>query len=297
MIGAAVALLTSLAWAGSSVIIKFLTARIDSLSLNTIRMWVGSLTLLSLILLSGKQSLLIGTPLTSLVYVILSGITAMALGDTLYIKSLSLLDASISFALSQCTFVVLTVLIAVMFMGESITWITAIGAAFVIFGICMIAVPEGGKGATDPVRRKITGYGSILILAAASAWTAAVVLLKVGTAGMDPVVAAEIRITASAVALSFAAFLRRDKGAMQFREYGSKDLSLTATTGVLTYGVAAVGYVMAIQLIGAGKTALLTSTAPLFVLPLSIIFLKERPTRLTIAGILVCVAGICLVVV
>ena len=39
-----------------------------------------------------------------------------------------------------------------------------------------------------------------------------------------------------------------------------------------------------IQLIGVGRTVLLTTTAPLFVLPFSILILKETPMRYTIAG-------------
>jgi drug/metabolite transporter (DMT)-like permease len=73
-------------------------------------------------------------------------------------------------------------------------------------------------------------------------------------------------------------------------------VTLAASAGILTYGVAAVGYVAAIQMIGAGKTVLLTTTAPLFVLPFSIFILKEKPTYYTIAGIVLCVGGIGLVV-
>lgn len=295
MLGAGIALLTALAWAGSSTITKLLTAKIDTLSLNTIRMWVGSLILLIIIFLFDKEGELMNTPLPSLVYVMFSGIAAMAIGDTLYIKSLSMLDASIAFPVAQCSFVVLTLLVSVLFLGESFTWITVPGAFLVILGICMIAVPER-RIKIYPSQQKITGRGIILILVAAVAWAAATIMLKIGATGMDPFVAAGIRISASAIALSFVAFLRRNKGTLQFREYGLKSLALTATTGVLVYGVAAVGYVTAIQLIGAGKTALLTTTAPLFMLPFSIIFLKERPTRFTIIGIFVSVGGICLVV-
>ena len=294
MIGAGIALLTSLAWAGSSTITKLLTSRIDTLSLNTIRMWVGSLILLAIIFLFDKEGEIMNIPLLSLVYVIFSGIAAMAIGDTLYIKSLSILDASIAFPLSQCAFVVLTVTVATLFLGEPITWIIASGAIFVVLGICMIAVPEN-KIKAYPTPKKITGNGIILILTASIAWTTATILLKIGTAGMDPFVAADIRISAAAIVLSFLVFFRRNKGAMQFRKYGTKNLMLTATTGLLTYGVAAVGYVTAIQLIGVGKTALLTSMAPLFVLPFSIVFLKEKPTSFTIIGIFISVGGICLV--
>ena len=128
MLGASIALLTALAWAGSSIILKLLTAKIDTLSLNTLRLWVGSLLLLAIIPLSGRGGDLVHTPLRPMIYVIASGVIAMAVGDTIYIKSLSILDASIAFPIAQCSFPVLTVIVAVLLLGESFTWITAAGA-------------------------------------------------------------------------------------------------------------------------------------------------------------------------
>jgi len=78
-------------------------------------------------------------------------------------------------------------------------------------------------------------------------------------------------------------------------KYGFKILAMVVAAGVLTYGVAAVGYVTAIQMIGAAKTVLVTTTAPILVLPFSILFLKERPGGTTVAGVLSCIVGICCV--
>ena len=295
MLGAGIAIITALAWAGSSIILKSLTTRIDTLSLNTLRLWVGSLILLAFIPLSGRGADFIHTPFLPLVYVIASGIIAMAIGDSIYIKSLSLLDASIAFPIAQCSFPVLTVLVAVFFLGETFTWSTGAGAGLVVLGIYLIAA-AGKRAKIPPVQGTVTWKGVICALTAAAAWTAAVATLKIGVVGMDAFVAAGIRIPASAIVLSALAVCRRKKGTLQLREYGLRAIGLAAAAGILTYGVAAVGYVTAIQLIGAGRTVLLTTTAPLFVLPFSILILKETPTRYTIAGTFVCVAGICLVV-
>ena len=46
-----------------------------------------------------------------------------------------------------------------------------------------------------------------------------------------------------------------------------------------------------------GENVLLTASAPLFTLPLSILILKEKPTRFAIRGIIISVLGVCLVVV
>jgi len=252
--------------------------------------------LLTIISLTGRYAEFIHTPLLPLLYVISSGIMAMAVGDSIYIKSLSILDASIAFPIAQCSFVVLTVIVAVFIMGEPFTWLNGVGAGLVVLGIYLIAAMGNSKEKPSG-ERSVTRRGVILTLVAAIMWTAATITLKIGVKDMDAFVAAGFRISTSAILLSFITFPRGKKGILQFKENGLRSIILAATAGILTYGVAAVGYVKAIQMIGAGRTVLLTTTAPLFVLPFSIFILKEKPTLYAIAGIFICVGGIYLVVV
>ncbi|MBS4021318.1 MAG: EamA family transporter [Dethiobacter sp.] len=51
----------------------------------------------------------------------------------------------------------------------------------------------------------------------------------------------------------------------------------------------------AMQLIGAGRTVLISASAPLFVMPFSVMVLKEKPTLYATIGVLVCVSGVVLV--
>jgi DME family drug/metabolite transporter len=292
--GAGIAFLCALAWAGSSTILKLLTASIDTLSINTLRLWVGSLLIFGFVFLSGRGSGFMGLELGPMVYVISSGILAMAFGDSIYIKSLSLLDASIAFPLAQCSFPLMAVVAAVLFLGESFTWLNGIGAVLVVGGIYLIVVLGKPRDA-DGQKKGISGIGVILSFVSALAWTGSTVLLKIGVIGMDPFVAAGSRILASAIFLSGLVVFKR-QGLSNLARFDLKSVTLAASAGILTYGVAAVGYVAAIQMIGAGKTVLLTTTAPLFVLPFSIFILKEKPTYYTIAGIVLCVGGIGLVV-
>lgn len=294
MIGPIFALLTALSWAGSGIILKFLSARIDSLSINRIRLWVGSLMLLAFVVLSGRSADLIRTPLLPLVYVAISGVVAVAVGDTVYIKSLSFLDVSQAYPIAQSSFPVLTLLVALLILHEPFTWVTGVGAVLVVVGIYLIAA-AGRKPEACSTSGKVSGKGVILAIIAAVAWTTGAATLKLGAADMDTFVAAAIRIGASAIALSCFLPSRTGEGRLQLKRHGVRNTLLAASGGIISYGVAAVCYVMAIQLIGAGRTVLLTGTAPLFLLPMSIFILKEKPTRCAIAGIFVCIAGIYLV--
>ena len=287
-------MLCALAWSGSSTILKLLTTRIDTVSINTVRLWVGSLLILGFVILSGRWVEFFQSPAGPLLYVIGSGLLAMAIGDSIYIKSLSLLDASIAFPLSQCSFPLMTVMMAVLFLGEPFTWYNGIGSVLIVLGIYLIAA-LGNTRAPNITRNGVNKKGVLLAFLAAVIWTVSSVLLKIGVREMDPFVAAGFRITASAILLSVFVGVNKTRSSKLAR-FDLKNLVLASSAGILTYGVAAVGYVAAIQMIGIGKTVLLTATAPLFVVPFSMLILKERPAPHTVFGIFLCVGGVCLVV-
>lgn len=283
--------MTALAWATSTIILKMLVARIDVFTLNSIRLWVGSLVLVTIIVASGRGTDYLHTPLAPFLLVAASGVMAMAVGDTFYIKSLSLIDASKAFSIAQCSFPIMASFVAVLFLGEAFTWMTAIGAAMVVYGIYLIAAK--GKRAPDlSPPQPAAARGVAMALTAATAWTAATASLKIGTLEMDAFVAAGIRIPIAASLLTLLVICRGQAGAFRLRIYGTRNIAMMAAAGMLTYGVAAVGYVTAMQMIGAARTVLITTTAPVFVLPFSILLLKEKPGGYTIAGVLICVAGV-----
>ncbi len=62
--------------------------------------------------------------------------------------------------------------------------------------------------------------------------------------------------------------------------------------GVVGTGAGSLMYLYALQEIGAGKAAVLSSSSPLFALPLGAIVLKEPITRWVAIGTLLAVTGI-----
>jgi drug/metabolite transporter (DMT)-like permease len=290
MLGVIIALGASLAWAGSSVLLMYLSSRIDSISVNTMRLWVGMIALLSLVLFTGRAGDILHTPILPILMVVASGILSNTIGDTIYIQSLSYLDVSISYPISQSAFPLLTLLAAIFFLNESFTLLNILGAVCVIAGIFMIV-----RNNKKAVISKNTGKGVAMTLIAAILWAAGSITLKIGLTQVDTFVAAAIRVTVSAMILTTVAFSGKNTERLKLKTYGSRNLVLVASAGLLTYGIGAIGYVTAMNLIGAGKTTLLTASAPVFLLPLSILILKERLSLLALLGVFVAVAGICLV--
>jgi drug/metabolite transporter (DMT)-like permease len=294
--GVAMALLASIGWAGSSVILKYLTGKVDTVVINTLRLWTGTTVLVIFVVLSGKYTDVTTISSSALGYIVVSGIVAMAVGDTIYIKSLSLLDASIAFPIAQCSFVLFSGVAAIMLLDEPYTWATFVGAVLVMGGIYLIATGSDNKA--KPINfQKVSLTGIIVALAASICWTTSAITLKIGSIGLDAFVVASIRILLASLVLTLLTMLRSKTITIKLNQYSSSTLLLIAAAGILTYGIAGVAFVLAIQLIGAGKSVLLTTTAPLFALPLAIIFLKERPAKATFLGVVICICGVYFVVI
>jgi len=294
MMGAVYALTASLSWAISSAILKHLTTRIDTLLLNTLRLCIASLVLLTLTFLLGRGNEFVGIPLMSLVYLIISGVIALAIGDILYIKSLSHLNVSQAFPVAQCSNPVFTMILALSLLGESFTWVTILGAFLALLGVYLITSRQTTQGINSSPNRT-RGKGIILALTAGAAWSIATVTIKLGAMEMDPLVAAAIRMSSATIAVLPFTLSQRKKGTLQLRKYGSRSLTLALTSGIIDYALGVTLFITAIQLIGAGKSVVLAATSPLLLLPFSVFILKERLTKLTLMGILTGVTGICLV--
>jgi len=293
LIGALCALGVALTWAGGSIILKFLTVKIDALSLSTLRLWFISLCLLAFIPLSGRSAEFMHTPLQSVVYVAISGVFAFAIGDAIYIKSLSFLDVSQAYPTAICSQPVFTMFLAVLLLKESFTWLTGVGAFLVLLGVYLITT--GKKSEADSASGGISRKGVILAITAAVLWAIAASTLKMGVIGLDPFVAVAIRMPSGAIVLSLFTLTQKRRGTLQFQRYGSRSVALAATEGLLSLGIGGVLFVLGTQLIGVGRTVLLSSVSPLFLLPFSVLFLKEKLTGYALVGILICVAGIYLV--
>ena len=83
MLGVFIALGASLAWAGSSILLKYLSSRIDAIAVNMMRLWVGMMALIILVFAVGRAGDILHTPLLPILLVVASGILSNAIGDTI----------------------------------------------------------------------------------------------------------------------------------------------------------------------------------------------------------------------
>jgi len=188
----------------------------------------------------------------------------------------------------------LTTVVAILLLAGPFTWVNVVGAILVVVGLYLMVILGRGRATAD-VAGSNNPKGVALAFLAAALWTMGTIALRLGATEIDAFVAAAIRVPIAAIALTGLRFGQKRREALQFKKYGLRNVGLAVAAGVLMYGVAAVGYVVAIQMLGVGRAVLITAVAPIFVLPFSIFLLKEKPMIWAIAGVVLSVVGVLLV--
>ncbi len=113
-------------------------ANVDSTLATTVRALVMAVFLFLVSVLLGKFRLLAGITNQALLFIVLSGL-AGALSWLFYFYALKLGPASGVVALDRLS-VVFAIVLAFLFLSESLTWRTGVGAALITLGAILVAL-------------------------------------------------------------------------------------------------------------------------------------------------------------
>ncbi len=292
--GAAAALASSALWAMTSVLLASQSGRLRPLMMSAVRSLTASLMLIGLLVATAGLVQLREMTLITGVSMMGSGIIGQAVGDTLYINALGHLGVSRTFPITNSAYPFITFLLAVALLGEAVTWTLPIGGALIVAGITWIVLEQRRADAASEVKIELV-RGVIFALAAASAWATATVWLRGQQGNLDALGAASVRIPAASVAVWATIAMSRGRGHEPPRPITPRSLAIVAAAGVLGTGLGSILFIYAVDEIGAAKTAFLTTSAPVFALPMGVLFLSEKLTPRTLLGTAVTIAGIWLV--
>jgi len=293
-VGAAAALASSALWAMTSVLLASQSGRLRPLMMSAVRSLTASLMLIGLLVATAGLVQLREMTLITGVSMMGSGIIGQAVGDTLYINALGHLGVSRTFPITNSAYPFITFLLAVALLGEAVTWTLPIGGALIVAGITWIVLEQRRADAASEVKIELV-RGVIFALAAASAWATATVWLRGQQGNLDALGAASVRIPAASVAVWATIAMSRGRGHEPPRPITPRSLAIVAAAGVLGTGLGSILFIYAVDEIGAAKTAFLTTSAPVFALPMGVLFLSEKLTPRTLLGTAVTIAGIWLV--
>jgi DME family drug/metabolite transporter len=277
-------------WAASTVGLRSQTARVPVLALNAIRTAYASVVVLLGLLVLGRLGDLLTVAPGALLGLLGSVLVGKALGETLHIRAMHAIGVSRALPISS-SYPILASILAALFLNEALTPKTFVGILLVVVGVYLVAFPRPRGKIKETISAPVR-TGVLFALCAALCWSLSTVLVRPALDLIDPILANGVRLPV-ACALLTALSLRGERGANPFA-YGWRAGAVLAVAGVLS-GISGAFWLYAVSEAGAAKAATLSSTAPIFAAPLSVLLLGERLTAQIALGTLVTVVGIWLV--
>ena len=290
MLGTLYGLLCAASWAIGSITMRDLSRKLDPFALNAPRVTVGALLLAAIAATTGRLRGYGTMPPEQWTLLVGSMLVGGFLGDSAYVLSIVRIGVSRAFPIAA-TYPALTLVLAVLLYDEPITWLLILGVLLTIVGV--MAISQGRSAASVAELRETKASGITWALAASVLWAASTAMLQPGLRGLDALAAAAIRLPVLALALWIAVAMRGSWP--QLAQLTGAEWLTLVVGGLIGWGLGSLLFVMSVKTIGSAMAAVITSTSPLFALPMSLFFLKERSDWRVALGTGLAVAGIILV--
>jgi len=287
VIGISAALGSAASWAVGAILFK----RIGEIATPfgmTLSKGIVSIFLLGIVLFFlGYDSI----PMKSVLFLCLSGILGIAIGDTLFFAALQDLgpNALIVFFMSGQ---ILTALLAVFFLGEIPpvkTWIgiiiTTSGIATVLWAKILMDNEKRSSGLRGIL------FGTLFMIS----MSVSVIIAKPALESVSTVWATFIRMAAGTAGMIILGLATGKMNEWVAPFLNKKMITFfISSVFVVTFG----GFwlsIVAIKYVDVAIANTLGATEPLFILPLTFFFLKERITKMESIGTILAVSGVILI--
>jgi drug/metabolite transporter (DMT)-like permease len=283
-LGALCALGSAMTWAVTSLIVRSLIPRFGSVAVNAARSLLAGGLLVVWVVATGGLPAMLATPGHVLLMLVVSIVFAIGIGDTAFFESTRSLGLGRAMTIAT-SYPVAAAILAALFLAEPITAPIATGTLLTLGGLALVVGARMEPVAGEPR----PGVGVAAAAIAALAWAISIVLVKAPLREVDAVTAQAIRLPIAGLLLWATPWSRGAVAA--FRASDRASLSRLAVLSVIT-AVSAAMFMVSVKYAGVTVAAVLSSTAPLFAVPLGILFLGERLSPTAAVGAAVTVIGI-----
>ncbi len=281
-IGIAAALGSAASWAVGSILFKQLGERISPLAMTLAKGSV-SVVFLGLTFIFTKYE---GVERQPLLLLILSGLLGISLGDTFFFEALQDLGPH-ALVLLLMLGQVFTVVLAVLFLGETLTLPAWTGIVLVVLGISVVLSTKLSSEKQASGLRGIA-FGLLAVLC----MSVSIVIAKKGLESISAMEATFIRMLSGTLGMLVfgLATHRLGRWVIPFQDIKLVSLFLVSVC-IVTFG----GFwlsLVSIKYVDLAIANTLNSTEPLFILPLAAIFLREKMTMGALVGTVLTISGI-----
>jgi DME family drug/metabolite transporter len=281
--GALCALGAALAWAVTSLLARTLIAQYGSVTINAVRSGIAGMLLVTLVAATDGPGTLIAMSGVTFVLLAVSIAAAIGVGDTVFFESTRAIGLGRAMTIAT-TYPVGAALLAAALLDEPITGTVVAGTLLTLGGVALIVA---GRSAEARPERLWFGVGTAMV--ASAAWAVSVVMMKPPLQEIEALTAQAVRLPVASALLWLTPWARGAGTAL--RDAGRGPLARLVVLSIVTAG-SSVLFAAGLKYAGVAIGAVLSSTAPLFALPLGVIFLGERVSVSMVGGALLAVAGI-----
>ena len=293
LIGEAFALVNAVLWALTGIFIKRAGPGVKTAQIMIAQNLFAAVAVAVLAAATGSIDDAFRMPLW-VAGLLAGGAVINAGGQFLFFSALRKGNVGVVYTTTTGLFIVLSVAASALFLGDSVSPVALAGAPAIIAGLYVMNVIGGGKadGARKTSRKETLialGLGTVT----AAVWTTGLLTTARAVRETDIWSAALVRNTVPALMYAPVAVLFPDlapwKAAARVR------INLAASS--LFFVMSFMTFLYSITKISPGLSALLSSTSPVFALAMTAFALKERLTRVAVAGAALSLLGMAVVLV
>jgi drug/metabolite transporter (DMT)-like permease len=282
VIGVAAALGSAASWAVGTILFKGVGAQFSPIAMTFIKSFAGSLLLLILLLFVGWSL----PPSDALGWLALSGLLGISAGDTFFFAALQRLGAH-QLIIIMMLGPAITVLMAVLILGELPSLLAWIGIVLVLSGVTLTLFGDIRESEQQTGTRAGMIFGLLCILSMAGS----IIVAKVGLRHLSALEGTFLRMVFGfSGVLLVGLFQRKIVPWLRPLRQGALRGRFALATAVVTFG----GFwlsLAAIKNLDVSIANTLIATEPLFALPLAVLWLHERPSRLAVTGACIAFPG------
>ena len=276
-------------WALSAVVYTHLGQKISPLVLNLSK-GVIALIYIALTLILQGDFFPDNTNGINVVFLLVSGVIGIGLGDTFYFEALNNLGARRTLLLEALS-PPLAALLALFTLQEALSLTAWTGIFITVFGVAWV-ISERVPGTSNKVVKPLRGISFALLSAIGQASGAVLSRAALSTTTINPLWSTLLRILGGVFILLLWMPLKKQSGWWQPLQ-SKKLLSIIAITALFSTYLGIWLQQTAIKYTATGIAQALISTSPLFVLPIAI-WMGERVSFRAFLGVLVALGGIAL---
>ncbi len=292
--GEFIALLTAVCWTLTAIAFEYAGKRIGSLTMNLLRLLMAFVFYAGYSVIVYGEIFPAGFSMSSWGWLALSGLVGFVLGDWLLFQAYVDIGARISLVIMSL-WPAMAAFLAWVFLGERMAVNDLFGLVMVTSGIAMVILAgkrSRKKHKGEDAHNRVPLKGILMALGGAFGQAGGMVLSKIGMQNHDPFSASYIRVIAGTLGFTLLFTLTR-----RWKRFipAIKDLKAIGATSAGAFIGPFLGVsfsLMAIQHTSTGIASSIMAINPILIIPLSVLFFKEKVHWQEVVGATVAVGGV-----